>query len=311
MASSPPPKLFDRARIALNRDRASFDYRDYAFLKGRESTQLLERLEDSPRRFTRALDLWAHDGQVSEALGQSGKVDHITALEPSRLMVDQLLSNKFDAMVAVDETLPFEPGTFDLVASVLSLHWINDLPGLLNQVRAVLKPDGLFLACLFGGGTLHELRTALIEAESEITGGISPRLSPLPTLQDMAGLLQRARFALPVADIERITVRYEHPMKLLQDLKGMGEQAAFAAREGQVRRPLSRRILARMSEIYSERFSDSDGRVRASFEVIWLSGWAPAANQPKPLKPGSGKFSLADAIKDAAVPKTPAKRPGD
>jgi len=311
MASSPPPKLFDRARIALNRDRASFDYRDYAFLKGRESTQLLERLEDSPRRFTRALDLWAHDGQASEALRQSGNVDHITALEPSRLMVDQLLSNKFDAMVAVDETLPFEPETFDLVASVLSLHWVNDLPGLLNQVRTVLKPDGLFLACLFGGGTLHELRTALIEAESEITGGISPRLSPLPTLQDMAGLLQRARFALPVADIERITVRYEHPMKLLQDLKGMGEQAAFAAREGQVRRPLSRRILARMSEIYSERFSDSDGRVRASFEVIWLSGWAPAANQPKPLKPGSGKFSLADAIKDAAVPKTPAKRPGD
>lgn len=311
MASSSPPKLFDRARIARNRDRASFDFRDYAFLKGRESTQLLERLADSPRKFTHALDLWAHDGQASEALRQSDNVDDITALEPSRLMVDRLLSNQFDAVMANDETLPFEPGTFDLVASVLSLHWVNDLPGLLNQVRTVLKPDGLFLACLFGGGTLNELRAALIEAESEITGGISPRLSPLPSLQDMAGLLQRARFALPVADIERVTVRYEHPMKLLHDLKGMGEQAAFAPREGQVRRPLSRRILARMSEIYAERFSDPDGRVRASFDVIWLSGWAPAANQPKPLKPGSGKFSLADAVKNTGQVGESEKKPGD
>lgn len=299
MASNSPPNLFDRARVGWNRDRASVDYRDYAFLKGRESTQLLERLEDSPRRFARALDLWAHDGQAAEALRRSGNVDHVTALEPSPLMVARLRANQFEAAVSEHETLPFEPETFDLVASVLSLHWINDLPGLLNQVRTVLKPDGLFLACLFGGGTLNELRTALIEAESEILGGISPRLSPLPSLQDMAGLLQRARFALPVADIERVTVRYEHPMKLLQDLKGMGEQAAFAPRGGQVRRPLSRRILARMCEIYFERFSESDGRVRASFDVIWLSGWAPAANQPKPLKPGSGKFSLADAVKQS------------
>lgn len=308
MASNSPPKLFDRARVAQNRDRASFDYRDYAFLKGRESTQLLERLEDSPRKFAHALDLWAHDGQASEALQQSGNVDHITALEPSPLMVERLRANQLEALRATDEALPFEPATFDLVASVLSLHWINDLPGLLNQVRTVLKPDGLFLACLFGGGTLNELRTALIEAESEITGGISPRLSPLPTLQDMAGLLQRARFALPVADIERVTVRYEHPMKLLQDLKGMGEQAAFAPRDGQIRRPLSRRILARMSEIYADRFSDSDGRVRASFDVVWLSGWAPAANQPKPLKPGSGKFSLADAVKQSQHPSDDKKR---
>ena len=311
MTPNPPPILFDRARVARNRDRASVDYRDYAFLKGRESNQLLERLGDSPRKFARALDLWAHDGQASEALRQSGNVDHITALEPSRLMVDRMLSNQFDAVLAHDETLPFEPDAFDLVTSVLSLHWVNDLPGLLNQVRTVLKPDGLFLACLLGGGTLSELRAALIEAESELTGGISPRLSPLPTLQDMAGLLQRARFALPVADIERITVRYEHPMKLLHDLKGMGEQAAFASRDGQVRRPLSRRILARMSEIYSERFSDSDGRVRASFDVIWLSGWAPAANQPKPLKPGSGKFSLANAVKNTGPIGGLEKKPGD
>lgn len=210
-----------------------------------------------------------------------------------------LKAQNIEVVAAENESLSFKPDTFDLAVSILGLHWANDLPGLLSQIRTVLKPDGLFLSCLFGGGTLSELRHSLIEAESEITGGVSPRLSPLPGLQDMAGLLQRAGFALPVADIERVTVRYAHPMKLLQDLKGMGEQAAFAPRAGQERRPLSRRILARMSEIYAERYSDPDGKVRASFEIVWLSGWAPAAGQPKPLRPGSGKFSLADAVKKA------------
>ncbi|MEL7109673.1 MAG: methyltransferase domain-containing protein [Pseudomonadota bacterium] len=304
MVSSPPPKLFDRARVARNRDRASSNYREYAFLKGRESTQLLERLGDSPRKFERALDIWAHDGQASEALQSSDLVGQVTAWEPSPAMLERLSARGIDATLAHDEKLPFEPASFDLVVSVLSLHWMNDLLGVMNQIKTVLKPDGLFLACLFGGGSLKELRTALIEAESEITGGVSPRLSPLPGLQDMAALMQRTGFALPVADIDHVTVRYSHPMKLLDDLHGMAEQAAFFPRDGQDRRPLSRRILARMSEIYAERFSDPDGRVRASFEIIWLSGWAPAPGQPKPLKPGSGKFSLADAVRSSAVPKT-------
>lgn len=299
MVSSPPPKLFDRAQIARNRDRASSNFREYAFLKGRESTQLLERLEDSPRKFEHALDLWAHDGQASEALLKSDLITSVRALEPSLLMSEQLRARGIEAVHAIDEALPFDENSFDLVASVLSLHWANDLLGLMTQVKTVLRPDGLFLACLFGGGTLRELRAALIEAESELTGGVSPRLSPLPSLQDMAALLQRAGFVLPVADIDHVTVRYTHPMQLLQDLKGMGEQAAFARQNGQERRPLSRRILARMSEIYQERFSDPDGRVRASFEIIWLSGWAPGPGQPKPLRPGSGKFSLADAVKSA------------
>ena len=291
--------LFDRARWIRNRDRASSSFDQYAFLKVRESTQLLDRLRDSPREFEHALDLFAHTGQASEMLKESGCVGKISALEPSQAMSAQFADATIDRPEMSAEKLPFEPNTFDLVVSVLALHWANDLPGLLSQIRTVLKPDGLFLASLFGGGTLTELRSALIEAESELTGGVSPRLSPLPSLQDMAGLLQRAGFALPVADVERVTVRYDHPMKLLQDLKGMGEQAAFAPRKGQERRPLSRRILARMSEIYFDRFSDDDGKVRASFEIIWLSGWAPAAGQPKPLKPGSGKFSLADAVKKA------------
>ncbi|MEO1554197.1 MAG: methyltransferase domain-containing protein [Pseudomonadota bacterium] len=307
MVSSPPPKLFDRARVARNRDRASSDYRQYAFLKGRESNQLLERLRDSPRKFEHALDLFAHDGQASEALIQSGLVAQVTAMDPSARMVQALRDNGMNARVYEDDNLPFEPGTFDLAVSVLSLHWVNDLPGLLAQIKSALKPDGLFLACLFGGGTLTELRTALIEAELEITGGISPRLSPLPGVQDMAGLLQGSGFALPVADRDRVTVRYAHPMQLLGDLKGMGEQAAFAKRPDQARQPLSRRILARMTDIYSERFSDPDGRVRASFEIIWLSGWAPAANQPKPLRPGSAKFSLADAVKHSKAMGKPEK----
>lgn len=203
-----------------------------------------------------------------------------------------------------EEKIPFEANSFDLVVSLLSLHWANDMPGVLSQIRTVLKPDGLFLGCLFGGGTLTELRTSLLESEQEITGGVSPRLSPLPGLQDVAGLLQHAGFALPVVDLDEVTVRYAHPMKLLEDLKGMGEQAAFVRQEGQMRRPLSRRILARMSKIYQDRFSDPDGKVRATFRIIWMSGWAPHASQPKPLKPGSGTHSLADAVRKSGQRET-------
>ena len=212
-------------------------------------------------------------------------------------MLAQLQERGFETLDASEDVLPFEPGTVDLIVSVLALHWANDLPGVLAQIRSVLKPDGLFLGCLFGADSLTELRAALIEAETEITGGVSPRLSPLPGLQDIAGLLQRVGFARPGADRDEVVVRYSHPMTLLEELKGMGEQAAFMPREGQTRRPLSRRLLARMSEIYFERFSDPDGKVRATFKIIWMSGWAPHESQPKPLKPGSGKFSLADAVR--------------
>jgi SAM-dependent methyltransferase len=299
MTNPSPPALFDRSRVSQNRDRASLRYRNYAFLKARESSQLLERLADVSRQFPKVLDIGAHDGQATEALLESPQVGEVTALELSGAMVASMLAKGLNAIQGSEENLPFEPATFDLVTSVLALHWVNDLPGALAQIRSVLKPDGLFLGCLFGGGTLNELRTSLIEAESSLTGGISPRISPLPGLQDMAGLMQRAGFALPVADVERVTVRYSSPLKLLDDLKGMGEQAAFAKRGGQERRPLSRRMLARMAEVYQDRFSDPDGKVRASFEIVWLSGWAPAASQPKPLRPGSGKFSLADAVKKA------------
>lgn len=302
MTLAPPPSLFDRARVTRNRDRASLQFEDYAFLKARESTQLFERLQDISRSFDRALDLGAHTGQASAAMLRTGKVKDILALEAAPGMLSQLRSVGFETIAGSEDRLPFQPGTFDLIVSVLALHWANDLPGVLSQIRSVLKPDGLFLGCLFGADSLMELRAALIEAESELIGGVSPRLSPLPGLQDIAGLLQRAGFALPVADRDEVVVRYSHPMKLLEDLKGMGEQAAFMPREGQARRPLSRRLLARMSEIYFDRFREPDGKVRATFKIIWMSGWAPHESQPKPLKPGSGKFSLADAVRQRGKP---------
>lgn len=274
-------------------------YQNHAFLKARESSELLGRLADVSRTFPAALDLGSHCGEAANVLVESGQVEAVTCYEPSLAMSEVLKDAGQTVVRGPLETLPFDPGQFDLVTSVQALHWVNDLPGALTQIRRILKPDGLFLGCLFGGSTLTELRQSLVMAETEILGGASPRISPMPALQDMAGLLQRAGFALPVADIDRVSVRYSHPLKLMDDLRGMAEQAAFAVREGQVRRSLSPRIIARMCDIYRERFADPDGKVRATFEVIWMSGWAPADSQPKPLRPGSAKFSLAEAVKRA------------
>ena len=291
-----PPKLFDRHLHRRNRDRAALNYDDYAFLKQRESSHLIERLEDVTREFPRALDLGAHDGTLTRLLAAHPQVHSVDAGEVSPRFRERAGLQ----MQAMDEeTIEVDEASYDLVTSVLSLHWVNDLPGSLIQIRKALKPDGLCLGCLFGAGTLSELRTAFLEAESELTGGAGARVSPLPGLQDMAGLMQRAGFTLPVVDLETVTVRYDNPLKLLNDLKGMGEQAAFAANEKMPRRPLSPRILMRMSEIYAERFADPDGRLRATFNVIWLSGWAPHESQPKPLRPGSAKHSLADAVRKA------------
>ncbi|MEM8616712.1 MAG: methyltransferase domain-containing protein [Pseudomonadota bacterium] len=310
MNNAPPPKLFDPARVARNRDRASFRYQNYAFLKQRESSHLLERLADVSRQFGSALDLGGHDGTSAQALRRSGQVADILVQEPSEAMAHQAREQGFQTVVGPLAHLPYAPGRFDLVTSVLSLHWANDLPGTLVQIREVLKPDGLFLGCLFGGATLQELRTSLIEAESALLGGITPRLSPMPGLQDMAGLLQRAGFALPVADVDRVTVRYSSPLKLLEDLKGMGEQAAFAQREREPRQPLSRRLLAAMDAAYRDRFSDPDGKVRATFDIVWLSGWTPAPSQPKPLRPGSGKVSMADAVRKMRASGPPGEGSG-
>lgn len=291
--------LFDRDLVAAHRDRAADCFEQYDFLLSRESNQLLERLGDVSRVFEFGLDLGSHTGLAAQTLIGSGRVKHMVALERSPALARKSQMAGIPTLIGDEEQLPFQPASFDLAVSLLSLHWANDLPGALIQARQALKPDGLFLGCLLGGGTLRELRTSLMVAETAILGGASLRLSPLPTLQDMAALMQRSGFALPVVDVEPVLVRYRHPLKLIEDLRGMGEQAAFASNENVQRRPLSKRLLNTMVEAYFDQFSDPDGKVRASFEVIWLSGWAPAPSQPQPLKPGSGRASLADAVRRA------------
>lgn len=191
------------------------------------------------------------------------------------------------------ERLPFAAGSLDLAVSLLALQGVNDLPGALVQIRRALRPDGLLIACMLGGRTLQELRQALLEAESETTGGVSPRIAPFGDLRDLGGLLQRAGFALPVIDSEIVTVRYGDAFGLMRDLRAMGWANGLLARR---RTPLRRETLLRAAAIYAERFADPDGRLRATFECVWLSGWAPHESQQKPLKPGSAKARLADAL---------------
>lgn len=261
--------------------RARATFREASFLHARVAADLADRLEAIPRRFGRVL-----------ALGGYGTFSDAVAAKPD-------LAARIGAIIETDlditdpEHLPFAAGCFDLIVSPLALHWVNDLPGALIQLRFALKPDGLLLASLFGGATLTELRLALIEAESEVTGGAGPRVSPFADLQDIAGLLQRAGFALPAADRDVITVRYGEPVRLLSDLRAMGETSALRERSA---RNLSRRILARAFDLYRERHTDEDGRVRATFEVLTATGWSPHESQQKPQRPGSARARLADAL---------------
>ena len=203
------------------------------------------------------------------------------------------------ALAADEEALPFAQGTFDLIISNLSLHWVNDLPGALAQIRRALKPDGLFLASMLGGDTLGELRRALAEAEIAEEEGLSPRVSPMAEVRDLGGLLLRAGFALPVADTDTLTVMYEDPMKLMADLGAMGEaNAAAESRKGFTRR----RTLMAAAARYRELFADDGGRVPATFQIITLTGWAPDPSQPQPLKPGSAEARLADALDTVEIP---------
>lgn len=254
------------------------------------------RLSAILRRFPRAVDLSARSGDFARALQASpasAQVDTLLEADLSPRMLAWGEGRAALQLVADEARLPFAPESFDLAVSLLSLHWTNDLVGALVQARRALKPDGLFIGALFGGATLTELRQALLQAEAELADGAGPRVSPFADGQDGAGLLQRAGFALPVSDVDRITVRYEHPLKLLADLRAMGETNALFARP---RRPLGRAILARMADIYAQRFSLPDGRVAATFEIVTLTGWSPHPDQQQPLKPGSAKARLADAL---------------
>jgi SAM-dependent methyltransferase len=283
------PLVFDRALLRTRRRRAVAGGAEM-FLLERAADEMAERLAVVLRHFDLAVDLGTPGDALARSLAGSPKIGTLIAAEPDphlRLVHPGLA-------VAVDaEASPFAPGSLDLVVSALSLQAVNDLPGTLVQVCRALKPDGLFLAALLGGATLTELRQSFAEAETERDGGISPRVAPFADVRDMGSLLQRAGFALPVTDIDRFTVRYASPFALMVDLRRMGATNPLVARR---RVPLRRATLMRMADIYAARFSDPDGRVRATFEFVWLSGWVPHESQQQPLKPGSAKTRLADAL---------------
>ena len=287
------PLLFDRALHRARLDRAAKGYAGADFLKARTAQDVVLRLEAILRRFPVAVDLGARNGNFFKALADSdarAKIDTVIEADLSARMLDDRGAPR---VVADEERLPFGDATLDLVVSTLSLHWTNDLVGALIQIRRALRSDGLFLGAIFGGATLTELRQCLLAAESELSGGAAMRVSPFADAIDAAGLLQRAGFALPVADVDRVKVRYAHPIKLLQDLRAMGETSVLLDRS---RKPLGRKVLFRAMELYVERFAEPDGRVPATFEIVSVTGWAPHDSQQKPLRPGSAKMRLADAL---------------
>lgn len=287
------PAIFDRALIRRRRRRAASlaaSFGPATFLLDRARDDLVERLAAVLRRFDVAADLGSPGEAVGEALSRLdsvGAVVRTDAIPPDERRSGELF------VVGDEEALPFADGSLDLAVSALTLQFVNDLPGVLVQIRRALRADGLFLAALVGGDTLIELRQAFAAAESEVEGGASPRVAPFADLRELGGLLQRAGFALPVTDVDRICVRYDSAFTLMRDLRRMGATNALLARR---RTPLRRMTLMRMAEIYADRFSDADGRLRATFDIIWLSGWAPHPGQQRPLKPGTAKARLADAL---------------
>jgi SAM-dependent methyltransferase len=291
-----PPLIFDRALLSVRRSRAR-RLGIETFLIERVAEDLADRLKAVLRRFDLAADLGTPTNAVRAALARNGSIAAMVAVAPAIDAVREPCGGPATArvlrVVADEEALPFAAGTLDLAVCALALQAVNDMPGVLVQVRRALKPDGLFLAALLGGDTLTELRQSFAVAESECEGGASPRVAPFADLREVAALLQRAGFALPVADVDRLVVRYPSPLALVHDLRRMGATNPLVERR---RTPLRRATLMRAMEIYAARFADGDGKVRATFDVMWLSGWAPHESQQQPLRPGTAKTRLADAL---------------
>jgi SAM-dependent methyltransferase len=296
-----PPRIFDRMLLRAQR-RRGLQLGAETFLLDQVAEELALRLRLVLRRFDLAVDLGTPAAAVRTALAQDGAIGRMIALDPVTAALPRLSGNDAAGpslcVAADEEALPFGDGTLDLIVSGLSLQAVNDLPGVLVQVCRALKPDGLFLAALFGGDTLTELRQSFMAAEAELDGGVAPRVAPFADVREMGALLQRAGFALPVTDVDRITVRYATPFRLLRDLRCMGAANPLVERR---RVPLRRATLMRAMEVYAQRFADPDGKVRATFDIIWLSGWAPHESQQQPLRPGSAKQRLADALGTAEI----------
>jgi len=278
--------MIERKRRALAKGVPGAD-----FLMARVADDLSERLAAVERRFENTITVFCVTSHAKDAVITSGKAENVLRVE-----ADNAFLGSDAGMLAEPETLPLEPESIDLAVSLLALQEVNDIPGMLIQIRRALRPDGLFLGAMAGSDTLTELRESLLADESEILGGVSPRVIPFTDVRDAGALLQRSGFALPVTDVETVTVRYDHMFALIADLRAMGAANALIARS---RRPASRELFRRAAEIYAERFSDPDGRIRATFSFIWLSGWAPDASQQKPLKPGSAQVSLAKILGEA------------
>jgi SAM-dependent methyltransferase len=285
-----PITVFDRKLLRRRRDRASAGLEQVDFLFREAAERLADRLEDVTRRFPVALDLGCHTGILARTLDGRGGIETLVSCDASAGMAARAPGLK---AVCDEETLPFADASVDLVLSCLSLHWVNDLPGALLQIRRVLKPDGLFLASFLGGATLTELRQAWLEAETRIESGMGPRVSPFADVRDAGALLQRAGFALPVVDSDILTVTYADPFRLMLELKAMGEANAVAEqRKGFTRRA----TLAEAARLYAERFARPDGRIPATFEIITMTGWRPHPSQQKPLAPGSGQVDLRGVL---------------
>ncbi len=291
---SPPPKIFDRALVHRRLDRAWARAQPGGgadFLLARAAEELGERLALVKRRFGLAADLGSPGPHAAAALAAGGQVDCVVRLAPT---LASLRAGDFLGAVGDVERLALADGRLDLAVSLLALQTVNDLPGALIQIRRALKPDGLLVAALVGGDTLTELRQSLTVAESEILGGAAPRVAPFVDVRALGSLMQRAGFALPVVDLDRATVRYGDLFALMNDLRAFGGANALHDRS---RKPLRRDILLRAAAVYTERFADPDRRLRATFDILWLSGWAPHESQPKPLAPGSATARLSDALK--------------
>jgi len=288
--------IFDRQAVRQHRDRAATAIQDFDFLFMEVADRLTERLDDVKRSFPLALDIGCHGGDIARTLNGRGGIETVLQCDISPEMAKTAGGLAF---AADEEFLPVKDQCLDLVLSNLSMHWVNDLPGVFVQIRKALKPDGFFMATMLGERTLHELRESLMVGETEIEGGLSPRVSPYATVQDIGGLLQRAGFTLPVVDIDTVTVSYLDIFKLMHDLRGMGETGAVAQR----RKNFSRKdTMMRAAEHYMKTFTGigdvGKDRIPATFDIIFITAWSPHPDQPTAAKPGSADKSLIDVFNE-------------
>ena len=297
--------IFDRLALRRHRDRAAATIDRHDFLLREAADRLTDRLDVVRRTFPIAVDLGARTGLLASLLMGRGGIETLVEIESSPAMAKRSRAGG-PRVVGEIEFLPFGEASVDLAISCLALHWVDDLPGALAQIRRMLRPDGLFLASMFGGDTLVELRRAMIEAEIAVASGASPRLSPLVQIRDAGALLQRAGFAMPVVDRDTITVTYASALELMRDLRAIGETNA---REDRPRGFTSRAVMLGTARRYAELFAGADGRIPATFEILTLTAWAPHESQRKPLRPGSATARLADALRDNRATSSPTGRP--